>query len=799
MSSYYQRIIKILFLLFPLLIVAQDFSISGILVDDKGKVIPACEIIIFTNKSIRGSALTDGNGKFYTSIEKGIYTFRCLYGGDIIYQTEFELTKNLDLGTIRSFDTTNHLSEIKVASQKKIFETKVDRSIFNVENSVRATGNDAFELLKGTPGVRIQSNQISLVGKNTAKVMIDDKILYLSGDELVNYLRSLSSDNIKSIEVITTPPAKYDADGNSGLINIKLKNAPKDSWATTIRSYYIQTTYPAFSGGLNFSYNRKKLSFTTDISNRKGAEAAWENTDTYFTDETWIGRVRRKDFTDAIRGRMAVEYKLNPSSKIGGSFIATTNQPDIEDKNIITATNNASNEVSFINRTFGENDATTLNMTGNVYFVQNIDTLGTKISVDFDYFKYKDDQDRVFNSQNFDNNDNLLDQNYSANNTSNQNISNYSGKIDLDLPTTWAKIGLGGKTSFINNNNKIAFYDTSLGTPILDLDQTNNFDYTENTQAVYLNASKELSSKWETQVGLRFENTQTEGLSHNNNETHKNDYNKLFPTVFLIFRPNDNNSLSLNYNKRIERPNFNDLNPFRWVLSQYAIVEGNPFLQPSYIDKFEFTHNYKFKLTTNIYYSISQDGNFQIPLIDATTGITKFYRDNFFKLQNFGIIQTHHFDKFDWWESTNQWNVFYTSTSFTKEVPSREYKGIGANFSSTNTFMFNKSKTFTGEISYSYTSPKEYLINEITAFSNVDAGLRYRIPSKGWSFNFYATDIFRGNRGYYTSSMNTTPQTRSGYLDQRSFRVGFSYKFGNKKITVQERETGNTEEIERAN
>lgn len=799
MSGLKKSLFQLFLLLSTVVVFSQDFSISGTLVDDNGKPVTSCEIIIFTNKSIRGSALTDHNGKFYTALEKGIYTMRCLYGGDIIYQTDFELDKNISLGTIRSFDNTNHLSEIKITAQKKVFETKVDRSVFNVENSVRASGNDAFELLKGTPGVRVQANQISLVGKSTAKVMVDDKILYMSGDDLINYLRSLSSDNIKMIEVITTPPAKYDAEGNSGLINIKLKNAVKDSWLASVRSYYFQTTYPAFSGGLNFSYNRNKLSFTTDIANRKGAEAVWENTDTYFSEETWIGRVKRKDFTNALRGRFSLDYKITTKTSLGGSFIATTNQPDIRDRNIITATNNNNNTLTFINKTFGENQSETLNLIGNLYFIQSIDTLGKKIAVDFDYFRYEDDQNRNFSSQNFDSNNNAISNFYSANNTSNQNIANYSGKVDFEWPTSWAKMSWGTKASFTDNKNNITFYTTSSGNPVLDPNQTNTFDYTENTQSAYINASKTLGEKWETQIGLRFESTQTKGISHNNNQTHRNDYNKLFPTAFLIYKPNDNNSLSLSYNKRIQRPNYNDLNPFKWVLSQYAIVEGNPFLQPSFIHKFEFTHNYKFKLTTNLYYSLTQEGNFQIPLIDAATGITTFYRDNFFKLHNFGIIQTHQFDHFDWWESTNQWNAFYTKAEFIKNVPSREYKGFGASFSSSNTFMFNKSKTFTGEISYSYTLPREYLINKITAYSSLDLGLRYRIPNKGWTFNFYASDIFRGNRGFYTSQMNNIPQTRSGYFDERSFRVGFSYKFGNTKINVQDRESGNNEAIERTN
>ena len=174
------------------------------------------------------------------------------------------------------------IQEVEIVAKKKLIERKVDRLVFNVENSISATGGDALDALKITPGIRVQNNQVSMIGKSGMAVMVDDKLIQLSGDDLVNYLKTIPSDNIKNIEVITTPPAKYDAQGNSGIINIRLKRAKHNSWNSSIRSTYTQTTYPAGSLGGSFNYNKNKISIESDLGYTNGSISPTYNTTFFF-------------------------------------------------------------------------------------------------------------------------------------------------------------------------------------------------------------------------------------------------------------------------------------------------------------------------------------------------------------------------------------------------------------------------------------------------------------------------------------------------------------------------------------
>jgi len=793
------RIFIIINLLFLTTVSGQEFSVSGILVDENKVGIESSEVILLKDGNIISSTLTDSKGTFNLKSTIGTYSLRFYFVGSVIYQTDFVLDKNISLGTLTSFDNANQLKEVEVTSKKKIIENKVDRTVFNVENSVRANGSDGLELLKSTPGVAVSANSIGIVGKSTVSVMIDERIINLSGDELNNYLRSINSDNIKSIEVITTPPAKYDAQGNSGLINIKLKKIQEDSWSSTIRANYIQTTYPSISSAINFIYNKNKLSLFTDFAKREGHDKIVENTDTYYENETWDGATKRKEKADIYRGILGFDYKLSENAKIGAKYVGLFDKPDMTDSNTSKVFDKVTGNLISTYETTGSNDSKNMNNTFNTYYIQKLDTLGKQFTVDLDYFNYEDTKIRNFTTQNFNPTNNPLGPATIAQNSGIQNIENYSGKFDFDLPTKWATYGFGGKLSWIKNKSDISYYDLSTGVPFIDISQTNVYDYTENTQAAYINFSKTLSSKWQTQIGLRYENTQVVGITTSpdvtQNQENKFDYSKLFPSAYLLYIPNENNSFSINYSKRIDRPVFWDLNPFKWYLSSFIIVEGNPYLQPSFTDNFEINYSYKENLTFKIYYSSTTDGNLQIPFIDLNTDpqTIRYQRGNFYDKDQYGATITYLYNAFEWWESSNTLNGNYNATTFNQELPTAVQNGFLYVFYTNNTFTLNKNKSFFAELNYEYHSPRKDLFYEATQYSKLDAGLRYSIKEKGWSFILLGTDIFRNYMAYISTEINNTPQRRSLYQDERMLRVGITYKFGNKKLAANQRESGNEE------
>lgn len=777
----------------------QEFTISGTIIDENKQGLESTEIVLLENSRIIASAITDAKGNFSLKSPPGTYSLRFYFVGAIIYQTDFVLTKNLDLGVLESFDNSTQLKGVEITSKKRIIENKVDRTVFNVENSIRSTGTDGLELLKSTPGVAVSGNTIGIIGKSTVNVMIDDRIINLSGDELNNYLRSISSENIKNIEVITTPPAKYDAQGNSGLINIRLKKAQENSWAMTIRTNYIQNSYPSIMPGLNFVYNKNNFSLFTDLAKREGHDKATENFSTEYTDENWIGQTVRKDKTDVYRAIVGVDYKFSEKTSAGIKYVGLFNKPDIKDRNTTEVFDKNTGDLVSTYLTNGYNDVVNDNNSVNAYFIQKIDTLGRQFSIDLDYFNYIDDQNRNFSTENVDADNNTIGQIFRANNSSLQDITNYSGKIDFELPTKFINYSFGGKLSFVSNISDIKFYNLSSGNSILDPSQTNIFDYDENTQSAYVNFSKQLSEKWQTQLGFRYENTQVEGSTTSPDITQNQDinfeYDQLFPSVYLMHTPNENNTFSVNYSKRISRPIFWDLNPFKWYLNSFTIVEGNPLLQPSFSDNFEFNYSYKDNFTFKLYYSITTDGNLQIPFIDLTTEPEniRYIRGNFYDNYKFGSTLTYLFNKFSWWESSNTFNGLYNTTSFTTDLPTEEKEGFMYAFYTYNTFTLNKSRSLMAELNYEFNSARKDLYYEATQYNRLDAGLRYSIKDKGWSFLILGSDLLRGYKAYFTTVVNNTPQKRDLYMDERMIRLGVTYKFGNKRLASNQRESGNEE------
>lgn len=241
------------------------------------------------------------------------------------------------------------------------------------------------------------------------------------------------------------------------------------------------------------------------------------------------------------------------------------------------------------------------------------------------------------------------------------------------------------------------------------------------------------------------------------------------------------------------------MNPFKWYLNTYFIQEGNPFLQPSFTDKIEFTHNYKYKLTTNIYYSYTDQGNLQIPIVDPQTNITTYVFDNLFNQKTFGVNLTYALNIVPWWESSLQASYYNYQTDLIKDLNAKVFNGDGLSYATYNSFVLHKSKRFSGEINYYYNTPYKYVLNSFTHYSSFDLGFRFITPNKKWSFAVNGFDLFRDDYSFGSSEINNTPQTRSSYHDNRSVRFSINYKFGNSKIRLNDRQSGNNEEKSRVN
>ncbi len=300
-------------------------KITGKVVTSINSPVDFAEIILITKDSVAiKSELTNEKGDFMLEAQRGWYKLQIRQTKKILFSKNIELNDDLDLGII-TVDNVNQLESVTVVSKKKLVERKVDRLVFNVENSINASGGDALDALSVTPGVRVQNDKITIIGKSTLAVMIDDKIVQLTEEELSNYLKSIPSDAIKSIEVITTPPAKYEAAGNSGLVNIILKKAKKDSWNALIGSTYIQRKYAEGSVMGNFNYNKNKLSISSAVNYNDGAKYVNQDDYAYFSDGLWYTISPFKAKYTRRNGKISLDYQISPKWTIGSQFLINKN------------------------------------------------------------------------------------------------------------------------------------------------------------------------------------------------------------------------------------------------------------------------------------------------------------------------------------------------------------------------------------------------------------------------------------------------------------------------------------------
>lgn len=690
----------------------------------------------------------------------------------------------------------NQIQEVEIKSKKKLVERKIDRLVFNVENSISATGGDALDALKVTPGIRVQNDQISMIGKNSMGIMINDKLIQLSGDDLMNYLKNLKSDDIKKIEVITNPPAKYEAEGNSGLVNIILKTAKKETFSGSFRNVLSQSSKSIGSSGLSLNYQKSKTTITTSINYSNGITVPYQEYKLTYPTYLWIEKNNKTSYTDNLSGNLTIDYRLTNKTKIGSSYSFSNSNPLIKAQNNSQIYNQSTMVLDSLikNNSRLELDRNTNAI--NIFSITEIDTLGKKMNFDFDYLNFKSNSNNHFSSISYDAN-NIMTPNsrFIANNLGGQNINIYTAKLDFEFPTNWANFNFGSKLSFIKNLSDVSFYDLTSGNQVYDTTKSNNFEYKENIQALYISGNKKLTNSLEVQLGLRAENTQTNGLSQTLQKETKNNYLQLFPTFFVNYLINDYKSLSFNYNRRIERPSYSDLNPFRLYTTSFNYSEGNPFLAPSITNNFELSYNYK-NSYSSFYVNYLENGFDQVTYVEPNSIIQRVIPNNFFNQINYGLFQSYSFTIKDIWENNSDISVFYfkTNSSIENVVPS--ISAWSGSLNTQNTIIIDKDKNYKVELGFMYQLPSLAGSYKLSSFYQVNLGFKANFVKNKLQLSVNAIDIFKTNKQIFTQFVNNIKQENYDYADIRRIRVSLTYNFGG-KLSIEKKENGNTEEKDR--
>lgn len=705
--------------------------------------------------------------------------------------------------TLISSDSVHQLKQVVVSSKKPLYEVKIDKTVVNVDASPSNVGTNVIEVLEKAPGVNVDKDgNISLKGKNAVLVMIDGRPSYLTPADLYNYLKSLPSTAIDQIELMTNPPAKYDASGNAGVINIKTKKNKTMGFNGTYNASIGQGIYNRHSNSLNLNYRKNKLNIFSNMSySNWGGFNNLKILRKYKDDNNIVKAIfdqsafAKNKEDNNINVKIGFDYSISNKTNIGAILSGFVN-PESSFNDNISLLKNAENKIDSIVNSKNSITNTWKNISTNFYLQHKFDSLGKELSIDIDA--------STFNS----NSNSLLINSILNADNSFRSKEELLGKFPIDIQIVSiksdytyplknkGKVELGAKSSYVETTNEANFFNILPLGQTIDYNKTNSFNYKENINAAYLNYSKEIK-KWGFQLGLRAENTNSNGYQKGNaqrtDSSFTRSYTNLFPTSYITYTANEKNQYTINFGRRIDRPSYQDLNPFVFYLDNFTYNKGNPFLQPQISNNVELAYTYNQFITTTLNYSVTNK-IFQESMIQD--GYATIVQTNNIGIKtNYGISTNIQYEAKKIFSS----NIYlaYTHDNYKGEVAGDKLD-LSADMyliSLNNQFKFNKG--WSAELSGWYRTKGvegQLLINPL---SQVNMALQKQVLKNKGTFKFGVRDIFLTNFPSGIIRFSKTEANFSNRRDSRIFSLSFTYRFGKSFKAVSKKVTGAEDEKSR--
>lgn len=579
----------------------------------------------------------------------------------------------VNLGTFEMTRQATELGVVTVTARRPLIENKIDRTVVNVESAITNTGSSALDVLEKSPGIVVDNNgAISLKGKQGVIILIDGKQTYLSGNDLVNYLRSLTAAQLDQIEIMSQPPAKYDASGNSGLINIKTKKGSQRGYNGNVTLSLILANYPKTPNSVNMNYRVGKVNIFGSYS-----YTYWEGFNNIKI-QRYFGRTSEKEFeslfdqqsflryfsnTHSLRG--GVDYYVSKKTTLGFTANGTFNRFRSTG---VTSSDFLDKDFKLIqrNKAYPLSGGPWQNIGANFNMRTTLDKKGRELSADVDLIRYNNDNDQ--NSDNFTYEPDgslspsvnpLLNPNpFRLRGSLPGSINIYTAKMDYSQPMkNNAKFEAGWKAGYVKNDNDARYKFYRNDSLVYDSSRSNHFIYEENVNAAYVNFSRQFK-KWGVQTGLRLENTNVKGNQVAQKQKFDTSYVQLFPTIYLSYAANKANNFTLSYSRRIDRPNYQDMNPFQFFLDQYTYRQGNPYLKPQTSHNVELSYNFKGQLNVSANFTRTTDIINDVLKQNDSTHVTFQTKENVAKRVNFGLSVNYNKALKKWWTINAFGNLF---------------------------------------------------------------------------------------------------------------------------------------------
>ncbi|MGY4538921.1 iron complex outermembrane receptor protein [Mucilaginibacter sp. UYNi724] len=776
-------------------------TVNGLLLNEQAKPMDYATVTLLRAKdsSVVKGTLTNDAGKYvFDRVMAGKYLVKATnVGYKPSFSPAFDVTGDATSApAITMQQTSRDLLGVTITSAKPLIERKFDRTVMNVENSVLAAGNSALEILERAPGVTIdKDDNITLKGKQGVTVMINDKLTYLSSTQLAAMLRSTDGSTIQSIEVITNPSSKYDASGNSGIINIKLKknkqsgtNGSLTAGAGYGKNFRDNTslTINHKSGNLNLFGTLSRGDITRQNVLDINRTVVSGPTTRYFTQNTIMKKpVHYNNY------RVGADYNTSATNTLG--FVVSGDYTN-EVNNNTSRTNIGSVPMgidSFQNTLTGIKQ-TYRNIAVNLNDKWVIDTAGQELSIDLDYSKFKNNSFANYDTYFFLPDGSTQKPSLYLRNQTPSTISIYTAKADYTYPLSKSlKLETGVKFSSVKTDNNLQAEIEQGGAFMNDPSRTNRFVYDEKVNAAYVNLGKTFK-KTSIQAGLRAENTISTGNLITNDQIVHRSYLDLFPTLFINQTLSDKHEVGLSYSRRIDRPSYDNLNPFIYYLDQYTYEKGNPFLKPQYTNTFELIYTYNKTVNVTLGYSRTTDASVDVLYTDTVKKATFQTNENLATRDNYNININTPYTITKWWTGNVNVDGFYQN--FKSPVLLGQALNNGQ-FSfqgrATQTFMVPGYKL---EVTGNYQSAQSYSIFKIKSQYAIDAGISHSFYQKKMNIKLAVSDIFDTRKSRVSTNFSVTNLNLVQKNETRIARITFTYNFGNNKIKARQHQTGAEDE-----
>ena len=790
---------------------AQTSSIIGQLQDADENAVAFANIALYQSAD---SALI----KVEASNDKGIFKLQNLQTGNYFVVASFigtgELRKEnievtndaqVDLGVMKFGAAAIELETATVTASRVLVEVKPDRTVFNVEGTVNSTGDDAMSLMRKAPGVLVDNNDnIMVLGRSGVQIFVDGKRVPLSGDDLTNYLRNIPSDQIDRIDIISNPGAKYDAEGNAGIVDIRLKKNKNHGGNGTIRGTITQGQYTRGNGSLIGNYRNKTLNAFGSLGGSSGDnfnQIVFSNYQNgLLLEETNLFRRSWQ----AMNYRFGTDFFISDKQTIG--FLVSGNRQSgistVENDISIATEGQAIDSVLIAN---SETDGSRNNNTFNINYKYEDRKSGRSLNIDLDYGQYSNISNRYQPNVYYDaTREHILTEINNWYETP-SDIGIYTARVDYEDELLGGKLGTGVKFSKVVSDNTFLVFNELNNAQVQDSTLSNKFRYDEMVYAGYVNYVRQLSKKVGLSAGLRTELTDATGdlqaflpeLAEDPVELY---YLRFFPSVGLTYSISQKHSLALNYGRRINRPDYNVLNPFNNRLSQISYQKGNPRLQPEIVNNIELGYTFAYRYNFKLAYSKTLDQITRLIGPDADDP-----RANFITWANLSEQTILNFNASAPIQFNKIWNAYFNlNTSYLNNQA--DYTAEGGGIVDIQAFTYNiySQQTFTlpkgfkAEISGWYSGPGVWGgVFETNPQWSLNLGLQKRFLNEALNVRITANDLFYTSGWSGSSNFNGLLAEGNGNWDARYVSVSMSYNFGNQNVKSRRRKTGLEDEAGR--